>query len=63
LGLNERQITAVEYVKANGKITNNELQQLLDLSERTILRELEDLVKNDILVRKGERKGTFYELK
>lgn len=63
LGLNERQITAVEYVKAKGKITNYELQQLLDLSERTILRELEDLVKNDILVRKGERKGTFYELK
>jgi ATP-dependent DNA helicase RecG len=63
LGLNERQITAVEYVKANGKITNYELQQLLDLSERTILRELEDLVKNNVLARKGERKGTFYELK
>ena len=62
LGLSERQIAAVEFVKVNGKITNNELQQLLNLSERTILRELDDLVNNNILIRKGEKKGTFYEL-
>ena len=62
LGLSERQIAAVEFVKVNGKITNNELQLLLNLSERTILRELDDLVNNNILVRKGEKKGTFYEL-
>jgi ATP-dependent DNA helicase RecG len=62
LGLSERQIAAVEFVKVNGKITNYELQQLLNLSERTILRELDDLVRNNILIRKGEKKGTFYEL-
>ena len=62
LGLSERQLVAVEFVKENGKITNNELQQLLNLSERTILRELDDLVNNNILIRKGEKKGTFYEL-
>ena len=62
LGLSERQIAAVEFVKVNGKITNYELQQLLNLSERTILRELDDLVNNNILIRKGEKKGTFYEL-
>ena len=37
---------AVEFVKVNGKITNNELQLVLNLSERTILRELDDLVKH-----------------
>ena len=62
LGLSERQLVAVEFVKENGKITNNELQQLLNLSERTILRELDDLVNKNILIRKGEKKGTFYEL-
>jgi ATP-dependent DNA helicase RecG len=62
LGLSERQIAAVEFVKVNGKITNYELQQLLNLSERTILRELDDLVSSNILIRKGEKKGTFYEL-
>ena len=62
LGLNERQIAAVEFVKEKGRITNYELQQVLNLSERTILRELDILVKNSIFIRKGERKGTFYEL-
>ena len=62
LGLNERQIAAVEFVKEKGRITNYELQQVLNLSERTILRELDNLVKNSIFIRKGERKGTFYEL-
>lgn len=62
LGLSERQIAAVEYVKVNGKITNYELQLVLNLSERTILRELDDLVSSNILIRKGQKKGTFYEL-
>lgn len=62
LGLSERQLVAVEFVKENGKITNNELQQLLNLSERTILRELDDLVYKNILIGKGEKKGTFHEL-
>lgn len=62
LGLSERQMAAVEFVKENSKITNYELQQLLNLSERTILRELDDLVNNNILIRKGVKKGTYYEL-
>ena len=37
---------AVEFVKENGEITNNELQLVLNLSERAILRELDDLVKH-----------------
>ena len=53
---------AVKFVKENGEITNNELQLVLNLSERAILRELDDLVSNNILIRKGEKKGTFYEL-
>ena len=63
LGLNERQIKAVKYVKKNGKITNSDYQKLCEVSERTALRDLEDLSANSILQKKGEKKGTYYELR
>ena len=62
LGLNERQIKAVLYVKENGKITNIEYQKLNEISARTAVRDLEFLVENGVLKMKGERKGAFYEL-
>jgi ATP-dependent DNA helicase RecG len=62
LGLNERQIEAVEYVKKNGTITNSEYQRLCKVSERTALRDLEELSSTGIFKKKGEKKGTYYEL-
>ncbi|HAT81055.1 MAG TPA: transcriptional regulator [Flavobacterium sp.] len=62
LGLNERQVKAVLYTKENGKITNNEYQNLNEISARTAVRDLEFLVENGVLIMKGERKGAFYEL-
>lgn len=61
--LNERQIEAVEYVKKNAKITNSDYQKLCNVSERTALRDLEELSTKGVLQRKGEKKGTYYELK
>lgn len=64
LGLNERQITAVEYVKANGKITNKEYQSLTGLSRETASRDLKTLIELDILNDSGVKgAGAFYELK
>ena len=40
LGLNERQIQAVMYVKEKGKITNQGYQQLNQVSRQTASREL-----------------------
>lgn len=40
LGLNDRQIKAVLHVKEKGNITNNEYQEINDISERTASREL-----------------------
>lgn len=60
--LNERQIEAVRYVKKNGKITNSDYQKLRNVSERTALRDLEDLINKKVLQKKGEKKGTYYEL-
>ena len=61
LGLNERQIKAVEFVKENGKITNKEYQNLNDVSERTALRDLDELTNKSTLKKQGKKKGTYYE--
>jgi ATP-dependent DNA helicase RecG len=64
LGLIERQIRAVLYVKENGKITNKEFQELNDISERTATRDLTQLVDLKILEQIGTTgKGTNYILR
>ena len=63
LGLSERQIKAVQYVKENGKITNKEYQELCDVTKRTATRDLTDLVQKNIL-KSSELKGSgsYYEI-
>lgn len=64
LGLNDRQIRAVMYVKKNGKITNKEYQELVNTTKRTATRDLKDLTVKKILEQIGETgKGTYYILK
>ena len=64
LGLNERQIKAVMYVKVNGKIANKKYQEICDTSERTATRELKHLVSSGVLEQIGSTgKGTSYILK
>ena len=64
MGLNERQIKAVRYVKEKGKITNKEYQELNKVSKRTTSRDLEKLVKMDIVIQIGiTGRGTEYNLK
>jgi ATP-dependent DNA helicase RecG len=62
LGLNERQIKAVLYVKENSKITNNEYQGINDTTDQTALRDLKALVEKDILERIGDKKIAYYIL-
>lgn len=63
MGLNDRQVEAVEYVKKNGKITNKEYQALLKVSRMTATRDLTKLVEKNIL-QSSEAKGagSFYVL-
>ena len=56
LGLNNRQIKAVIFVKDKGKITNREYQELNSTSERTASRDLNALIEKNIL-RSSEVKG------
>lgn len=63
LGLNERQFKAVIFLKENKSITNTEYQTLNNTSERTALRDLDQLVKMNLISKLGEKKGTYYQLK
>ena len=63
LGLNERQIDAVEFVRRNSKITNSDYKKLFNVSERTALRDLVELGAKGVFQKKGEKKGAYYELK
>jgi ATP-dependent DNA helicase RecG len=61
MGLNERQIQAVLYVRVHGSIGNKEYQDLTGAKERTATLDLGDLVEKGILERVGTTgRGTRY---
>jgi ATP-dependent DNA helicase RecG len=62
-GLNDRQVKSVLFVKEKGRITNSEYQSLNETSDRTALRDLEELTEKGIFMKTGEKKGTFYKLR
>ena len=64
LGLNERQLKAVEYVKDKGEITNKEYQELNGVSKVTAYRDLTELIEQyKLFERKGDvGAGTSYFL-
>ena len=64
IGLNERQLNAVKYMKEHGQITNQIYQELNKTTKRTASRDLTDLVSNGVFQKSGVTgKGTLYELK
>ena len=64
LGLNERQLKAVNYVKEKGKISNKEYQEINKISKATATRELGNLVSLKLFEQRGiVGQGTNYVLK
>jgi len=62
-GLNDRQIKAFIYVHENGVITLSAYSKISpEVNERTLRRDLENLVKINFLKAIGEKKGRRYEL-
>jgi len=52
------------YVKAKGKITNKEYQDIANTTKKTASRDMSNLVEKEILKQVGSTgKGTFYTLK
>ena len=63
LGLNERQIKAVLYVKKNGKITNTEYQKITGVKKRQTTYDLRELEDMGIFQKVGATgKGVYYIL-
>ena len=63
LGLSERQIKAVLYVKEKGRITNSEYQKINNCSRNTASSELNDLVDKSILQGSAVKgAGSFYQI-
>jgi len=61
-GIDDRGVAIVNYVLAEKKITNSDVQKLLNVSKPTASRLLASL--SDYLVVTGTRgKGTFYSIK
>lgn len=64
LGLNERQVKAVTYVKEKGRITNKEYQDSFSVKKRQATDDLKELEDKSIFSRKGKTgRGTYYVLK
>ena len=53
MGLNERQIKAVKYIKEKGRITNKDYQKEFSVSRQTATRDLTELVDKALLELRG----------
>ncbi|OGU82204.1 MAG: transcriptional regulator, partial [Ignavibacteria bacterium RIFOXYA2_FULL_35_9] len=62
LGLNERQIKAVLYVKESGKITNKEYRDLNNISDEGARIDLNDLIEKNIFIAEGSGRSSHYLL-
>lgn len=63
LGLNDRQIKAVLYVKEKGRITNKEYQEINSVAKATATRDLSELTDTyNILENSGFGAGSIYKL-
>jgi len=60
--LSERQMRIVERMVDSGAITNREVREMFDISNRAALDELEGLVELDVVQRTGEGRSVKYVL-
>ncbi|MBI5960133.1 MAG: hypothetical protein HY866_15440 [Chloroflexi bacterium] len=64
--INRRQEYALDFLvnRSNARITNKDLQELCpDVHSETLRRDLVDLVSRGILIKMGEKRGSYYVLK
>jgi ATP-dependent DNA helicase RecG len=62
--MNERQMRAMSFVEENGRITNRDYRQLCtEVNPETLRLDLVDLIDKGLLLKIGDKKGTYYILK
>ncbi len=62
ISLTDRQIKIVEQMVEGGKITNKEVREMFEVSNRAALNEIEKLIDMKIIEQKGEGRSTHYIL-
>lgn len=62
MGLNERQVQAVLYIKDRGSITDREFRELTGLSDEAARKDLVELTKRGLLRVEEEGRSTRYVL-
>jgi len=62
LGLNQRQIDSIEFIKQHGRITTREYCNLYNVVRDTSNRDLTELLEKGLIERKGSGPQTFYIL-
>lgn len=63
LGLNERQIRVMDYLKFHSSISTSEYSKIIpDVTKMTLRRDLTDLIDKKLIKAVGNKKGRYYEL-
>ncbi|KAF5033856.1 hypothetical protein DSECCO2_602270 [anaerobic digester metagenome] len=63
LGLNERQIRVMDYLKSHNIISTSEDSKIIpDVTKMTLRRDLTDLIDKKLIKAVGNKKGRYYEL-
>ncbi|WP_051359449.1 ATP-binding protein, partial [Paucisalibacillus globulus] len=62
ISMNDRQVSALVYIRNNKRITNREYQELNSTDSVTATKELKYLLQNDLIIQNGTRGGAFYTL-
>jgi ATP-dependent DNA helicase RecG len=62
MGLNERQVRGLLYVKERGKISNRVYREINDVSDETSRKELGDMVNKGLLEMRGKGRSVHYSL-
>ena len=60
--LNERQKKALNYIKDKGRITNKEYREINKIGSRYTIKELNNLIDNGIITKKGKGRSIHYVL-
>jgi ATP-dependent DNA helicase RecG len=63
MGLNDRQIRAVEHLRREGRLTNRGYQEAFGVSERTALYDLQGLVESGLALPISSGRGRYYILR
>ena len=63
LGLNERQINAIAFLKEKGKNSNKSYRELSGLSDEGARKDLNELIEKNIVESRGKGRSIHYILK